>query len=130
MPSTSSLQTIPTGTKVLVVDDHADTVDFLARLLRKAGCAVTTATGLRDAEARLDAEKFDVIVSDLGLADGSGIDLMRQSRQRHAIKGIALSGSDSPEERRQCEEAGFCEHIAKPVDMPKLLQAIQRTLNS
>ena len=129
MSLTSPPQAIPAGTKVLVVDDHADTVDILARLLKKAGCAVTTASGLRDAQAHLNAGTFDVIVSDLGLPDGNGIDLMRQARQHHAIKGIALSGSDSPEERRKCEEAGFCEHLVKPVDMPKLLQAIQRTLN-
>lgn len=113
---------------MLVVDDHADTVFFLARLLQKAGCHVTTATGVRDAEALLDAQKFDLIISDLGLADGHGTDLMRQARARHATKGIALSGFDSPDQRKQTEDAGFSEHLIKPVDVNKLLQAMHRTL--
>ena len=129
MSSFSNLHSIPPGTKVLVVDDHPDTVMFLSRLLQKAGCTVTTATGMRDAEAFLIAHPFDLLISDLGLADGNGIDLMRAARQRHAVKGIAISGSDSADERRRCHEAGFSEHLAKPIDMGKLLQAMQRTLN-
>lgn len=130
MSSTLSPQSIPKGTRVLVVDDHDDTVHFLSKLLQKAGCHVTTATGVRDAQAHLKAHTFDLIISDLGLADGSGTDVMRQARTLQATKGIALSGFDSADQRKQSEEAGFCEHLAKPVDVNKLLQAMQRALGA
>ena len=123
------LSAFPVGTKVLVVDDHSDTVMLLSKLLQKAGCDVTTATRFADAMNLMGRRKFDLLISDIGLTDGNGIDLMRRARQHQPIKGIALSGFDSPDERQQCEEAGFSEQLVKPVDMPKLLQAIQRTLN-
>lgn len=129
MSSSSDPQSVPGGTKVLVVDDHSDTVVFLSRLLQKAGCEVTSATGLREALTLLANERFDLLISDLGLADGNGNDLMRQAQQHQQIKGIALSGFDSADARRECEQAGFSEHVVKPVDMPKLLQAMQRVLH-
>src|SRR5687768_15868379 len=113
MSSTPSPQSIPAGTRVLVVDDHDDTVHFLSKLLQKAGCHVTTATGVRDAQAHVTAHKFELIMRDLGRADGSGRDLMRQARARQAREGSAASGFDSADQRKESEEAGFCEHLAE-----------------
>ena len=78
----------------------------------------------------LAAEQFDVLVSDLGLPDGTGYDLMKQIRHRPEIKGIALSGYGMEEDVRQSSEAGFAEHLVKPVDLAKLRGAIDRALDA
>jgi CheY-like chemotaxis protein len=63
---------------------------------------------------------FDLVVSDLGLPDGSGIDLMRELSARHGLRGIALSGYGMEEDVRQSLEAGFERHLTKPVSLPQL----------
>ncbi len=110
------------------MDDHADTLLFLAKLLQKLGGDVKTAGSVADAVRCLDRERFDLLISDLGLPDGTGYDLMTQARQRQPLKGIALSGFDSSDEVRRGQQAGFCEHLVKPVDMKKLVTAIGRTM--
>ena len=66
------------------------------------------------------------MLSDLGLPDGSGHDLMRTLRERHGLRGIALSGYGMEEDLRRSKEAGFLEHLTKPVDLPTLEAALQR----
>jgi CheY-like chemotaxis protein len=67
---------------------------------------------------------------DLGLPDGTGYELMKQLRDRHGMKGIALSGYGMKEDRRRSREAGFLDHVVKPVDFSQLLTAIQRIIES
>lgn len=67
-----------------------------------------------------------MFISDLGLPDGSGYDLMRQVRQRHPLKGIALSGYGMEENIAKSREAGFAAHLTKPVDFQRLVAAIQQ----
>jgi CheY-like chemotaxis protein len=74
------------------------------------------------------ARRFDVVVSDLGLPDGTGYELMRQLRDGHSIPGIALSGYGMEEDVQKCYEAGFVEHLVKPVQVAKLLRALDRVL--
>jgi CheY-like chemotaxis protein len=75
------------------------------------------------------AERFDVVVSDLGLPDGTGYDLMRQLRDRHGIKGIALSGYGMDQDQRRSREAGFLDHVIKPVDVSQLEAVIRRIVS-
>jgi DNA-binding response OmpR family regulator len=82
------------------------------------------------AEARSLAESrgFDLLISDLGLPDGSGIDLMRQLKASHGMRGIVLSGYGMEEDVQRSLEAGFSEHLTKPVNFDHLKAAIARAV--
>jgi PAS domain S-box-containing protein len=112
--------------RILVVEDHADTATVLARLLARCGHTVTTVSNAAAALELAAKEKFDVLVSDIGLPDATGYDLMRQIAARFPIKGIAMSGYGMDEDLRKSREAGFSDHIVKPVNLAQLEQAIHR----
>lgn len=115
--------------RLLVVEDHADTARTLGRLLHAAGFDVRTAGDAATALELADLESFDVVVSDLGLPDSTGYDLMRRLRERHAVRGVAMSGYGTEEDIRKSREAGFSEHLIKPVALPQLKEAIRRAAN-
>jgi CheY-like chemotaxis protein len=116
--------------RVLLVEDHPDTREVLARLLGDSNCAVE-ATGSVEGALQLAATApFDVVVSDLGLPDGTGYELMKQLRDRYGIKGIALSGYGMEADQRHSREVGFLDHVIKPVNVSELLVVIQRVVNS
>ena len=112
--------------RVLVVEDHADTAAVLGRLLSAYGHTVRTAGSAAAALQLAATEPFDVLVSDIGLPDATGYDLMREIAGRFAIKGIAMSGYGMDEDLRKSREAGFSDHIIKPIDVARLEQAIRR----
>jgi PAS domain S-box-containing protein len=116
--------------RVLLVEDHPDTREVLARLLDAANYAVRTASSVEAALQLAAAERFDVVVSDLGLPDGTGYDLMKQLRDRHGIKGIALSGYGMDQDQRRSREVGFLDHVVKPVNVSQLVAVIQRIVSS
>src|SRR6185295_11609705 len=97
--------------KILLVEDHADTAMLLARLLQKAKHSVKTALNLTSAEEIAGKEPFDLVISDLRLPDGSGLDLMRSLKERYQLKGIAMTGYGMEEDIQLCKEAGFVEHL-------------------
>ena len=66
------------------------------------------------------AERFDAVISDLGLPDGSGLDLMREIQRQRPVPAIALSGYGMEDDLRQTKEAGFCAHLVKPVNLDQL----------
>jgi CheY-like chemotaxis protein len=111
--------------RVLLVEDDAATVETTAGVLRGRGHVVRTATSLsRALEAA--SEEFDVVVSDLDLGDGSGLELMRRVRSRGDTPGIAVSGYATEDDVRQGREAGFAVHLAKPITSAMLESAIQQ----
>ena len=118
--------------RILLVEDHADTAEALADLLRLIGHEVrvagSVASGLAAAAVEMEsaAGGFDLVVSDLGLPDGSGQDLMRELVRRYGWKGIALSGYGMEEDVRRSREAGFARHLTKPVDLEALRAAIRQ----
>ncbi|HEX8201732.1 MAG TPA: PAS domain S-box protein, partial [Isosphaeraceae bacterium] len=112
--------------RVLLVEDNVDTAQVMARLLAKEGHRVMTAHDLASALAAAEAADFDLLISDLGLPDGSGLDLMRQLRARSALRGIALSGYGMEEDLRQSREAGFEAHLTKPIDVAALGAVVRR----
>ena len=116
--------------RVLLVEDHPDTREVLAKLLDTANYAVKTASSVAAALQLAAAERFDVVVSDLGLPDGTGYDLMKQLRDRHGIKGIALSGYGMDQDQRRSKEVGFLDHVVKPVNVSQLVAVIQRIVSS
>jgi len=114
--------------RLLVVEDHADTVRTLGLLLRRAGFVVTTAQDIATALRLAEAQTFDLLVSDVGLPDGTGFDLMREISKRHAMPGIAMSGYGLEEDVSRSFDAGFSEHLVKPVRVTQLEQAVRRVM--
>lgn len=110
---------------ILLVEDHSDTARVMARLLMQFGYDVQIAQNLATARAAAQSRTFDVVISDLGLPDGSGNDLMQELRDMYQIKGIALTGWGMEEDIRRSKEAGFSRHITKPVDFQSLQAAIR-----
>jgi CheY-like chemotaxis protein len=118
----------PQQLRLLVVEDHADTARTLGMLLRRAGFVVTTAADVAGALRTAGQHPFDVIISDVGLPDGTGYDLMKQIALRHGMPGIAMSGYGLEEDVAKSLEAGFSEHLVKPVRVSQLEQAVRRVV--
>jgi PAS domain S-box-containing protein len=110
----------PTMLRLLVVEDHEATRTVLNRLLTRQGHEVTAVGSVRDALTAFDAAEFDGVISDLGLPDGSGLDLMREIQSRRNVAGIALTGYGMEDDVRQTKEAGFFAHLVKPVNFDEL----------
>ena len=112
---------------VLLVEDNADTAGVMLLLLESSGYVVSTADSVASALKAAADQPPDVLVSDIGLPDGSGLDLMRQLRHRQpSIRGVALSGFGMEEDIRRSLAAGFATHVTKPVDIDTLEAAIRR----
>jgi CheY-like chemotaxis protein len=118
--------TVATGPRcrVLLVEDRADTRLMLNALLGGFGCEVTVAGSGREALARADRQSFDLLLSDIGLPDGSGLDVMRHMQVRQKIRGIALSGFGQDDDLRRSREAWFERHLTKPVNLKTLRDII------
>ncbi len=114
--------------RILLVEDHVDTARATGRLLERFGYKVAWADCVAAALRRAEAEPFDLVVSDLGLPDGDGHELMQQLRRRHGLSGIALSGFGMEGDVLRGREAGFLEHLVKPVDVATLDQTIRRVI--
>ena len=114
--------------RVLLVEDHPDTSRAMASLLTRSGYEVKSAHSVASALQLAAAEPFDIVVSDIGLPDATGYELMEQIRDRFGIRGIALSGYGMEEDMRKSREAGFVEHVIKPVNVVQLQAVIERVL--
>jgi PAS domain S-box-containing protein len=111
--------------RLLLVEDDPLASRVMAQLLRRVGHQVTTATTVQGALA-VPPEDYDLVVSDIGLPDGSGHDVMRQIRPRRDVPGIALTGYGSEADVRRGQEAGFVAHLVKPIDFAKLDAVIRQ----
>ncbi len=113
--------------RVLLVEDHADTAAALAWLLSRSGCQVRIAGTAAEAVATASRERFDAVICDLGLPDGNGHDVMTEIRRVQRIPGIALTGS-SDELGERGRAAGFVDRLVKPVAFANLRNALGRVL--
>jgi DNA-binding response OmpR family regulator len=111
------------------VEDNKDTLRHIALVLEARGHAVTTAERLSDALAAAAGRDLDLVISDIELPDGTGLDLMRRLVGR-GVPGVAMSGYGSEEDLRASREAGFSEHLTKPVDVAALEAAIRRVTSA
>ena len=116
----------PAGLKILLVEDHQSTLAMLCKLVEAMGHRVTPASSVASALRAMESDSFDLLISDLGLPDGVGYDLMQQARAKYDLRGIALSGYGMDSDVQRSLEAGFLEHITKPIDMDTLRAAIAR----
>jgi PAS domain S-box-containing protein len=120
----------PVRPRLLLVEDHEHSGRVLSRLLSGMGYEVQWATGRAAALAAAAERPFDLIVSDLGLPDGSGHTLMRELRDRHGLRGIALSGYGMEDDVARGRSNGFVEHLVKPVSAEKLDAVIRHLLGT
>jgi len=109
--------------RVLVVEDHADTLVLMGRLLsavRADGVPVATCAAAREAARTLG--RFEVVIADVTLPDGDGVALLAELKARYGCRTVAMSGYDAPEGELQ---AGVDLWISKPVNLTELRQAVQ-----
>lgn len=110
---------------ILVVEDHADSLALLARLLTRIGYAVTPVSTIAEAKTAARKTTFDLAIVDVGLPDGDGCDLMRDLRAAYGQKGLAMTGFGMPDELERYQKANFDGHIIKPFDWPTLLRLVR-----
>ena len=112
--------------QLLFVEDHEDTARVLGRILKNAGFDVSHAGTVAAARTLAAGRHFDLVISDLGLPDGSGLELMKALRDAQGLTGIALSGFGTEEDVAASLAAGFAAHLTKPVDWDRLRNEIER----
>lgn len=113
--------------RLLVVEDHLDTAVTLCRLLTRRGYSVEAADSCQMALRKADDKKFDVLVTDIGLPDGTGTELFTGLKARPGFEnllGIALSGYGTEEDLARSMKAGFADHLTKPVDFAALHRSL------
>jgi len=116
---------VPMLRRVLVVDDHRDTCTGMKMMLERRGYEITVAHSAEQAVEKTHEQDFDLLISDIGLPDRSGYDLMRELRDSKGLLGIALSGFGTEHDVNEARAAGFSEHLTKPINFERLEQAIQ-----
>ncbi len=137
--SPTGTEALPTGSappadgvagrpRVLLIEDHVETARATVRLLERTGYMVAWADGVAAALRLAESQPFDVVVSDLGLPDGDGYEVMQQLKERYGLPGIALSGFGMEGDVLRGREAGFLEHLVKPVDVATLDRTIRRVM--
>ncbi|MDQ6808841.1 MAG: ATP-binding protein [Verrucomicrobiota bacterium] len=114
--------------RLLVVDDHVDTCIGMKMMLQRRGYEVTTAHSADEAIARAGETDFDLLVSDIGLPDRSGYELMEELRTTKGLRGVALSGFGMDSDIERARAAGFSRHLTKPINFELLESAIQTLL--
>lgn len=106
---------------ILVVEDHDDTRSVLTKLLHHCGYDVVATSNVSDAILLLENLRFDALLSDIGLPDGNGFDLLAEAKKRQPLqKAVALTAWSAPEDRERGERAGFDHYLTKPLDFHKL----------
>ena len=106
--------------RILLVEDHDDTRRTLSRLLTHFGHEISVADCKQSAKEIVEAKEFDVVLSDIGLPDGSGYDVITHAKQKQPVKGVALTGFGMDEDIKRSKAAGFDFHLTKPVDFAEL----------
>jgi CheY-like chemotaxis protein len=121
--------TVANHRRVLLVDDHHDTCLGMKRMLERRGYQITIAHSAEQAVEKVRTEEFDLLISDIGLPDRSGYDLIREVRLNKPLPAIALSGFGTEQDVNQAREAGFAEHLTKPINFERLEKTIQSLLS-
>jgi CheY-like chemotaxis protein len=113
--------------RILLVDDHRDTLKVMQRLLEACGHHVEVAMSVADAARAARETVFDLLISDIGLPDGTGLDVIQAVRVTNpGLPGIALTGYGMEQDHRSSIAAGFAAHLTKPVDLGCLENTIRQ----
>ena len=121
------------GASVLVVDDHEDSRDLVAMVLAAAGALVSQASSAAEALTELESKQFALLVSDIGMPESDGYELLRRIRRApatssHDLPAIALTAFCTANDRRLALSAGFQEHMGKPFEPHALIEAAERLI--
>ena len=116
--------------RLLLVDDHADTCTGMKLMLERRGYDITVAHSAGQAVEKTREQDFDLLISDIGLPDRSGYELMSELRDSKGMRGIALSGFGMDADVDKARNAGFAEHLTKPINFDRLDEAIRHLLGS
>jgi len=111
--------------RILLVEDHVDTQHVMSRLLQSFKHDVKSASSVKSALALASAHPFDLVITDIGLPDGSGGVLMAQLRQMYNLRGIAVTGFGAEE---MDMDFGFGARLIKPITLEQLERAIRTTV--
>jgi len=111
--------------RILIVEDDSDTAECFSKLLTMSGYYVRVAEGFRAALSLADGESFDLLMCDIGLPDGSGLELMKALWSMYNMRGIAVSGLGDRETVEACRKAGFSAHILKPTTFEHINNVIR-----
>jgi DNA-binding response OmpR family regulator len=106
--------------RIFVVENHADTLQFLRRYLEKQGHTVMTATTKSEALEAADGCACDVLISDVGLSDGDGWEVLQEARFSHPVFAISMSGNGMSNDAEKSASAGFRCHMRKPFELEQL----------
>jgi PAS domain S-box-containing protein len=132
-PSASIGQSAPSelataGLRILLVEDHEDTRLIFKMILAQKGHFVETAASGGEALTLASQQPFDLVISDLGLPDFSGIELMKILRKRYSLRGVAVSGYGMDEDIQRSKAAGFDYHVTKPADPAKIQRLLAEVM--
>ena len=114
--------------RILLVEDHLDTQRLMSRVLQSFKHEVRAADSVQTALALASVHSFDLVISDLGLPDGTGMDFIEKVRKTRKIPAIALTGFGMQQDVERAQQAGFDAHLTKPVNLQKLEAAIWKLL--
>jgi CheY-like chemotaxis protein len=106
--------------RILVVEDHSETLEALSRLLSHFGHEISVADGAQNALNIMNSNEFDVVLCDIALPDGSGYDVIAEAKRKRPVKAVAISGFAATEDIERGKKAGFDFYLAKPVDFHEL----------
>jgi CheY-like chemotaxis protein len=114
------------GPRILLVEDHQDTANAFARMLRKDRYDVSIAGSAAEARELCQHAKFDLLICDISLPDGNGSEILKAARQCHPnTAGIIVSGHDEHAQLQQARDAGFAKIFLKPLDYASLREALR-----
>jgi len=121
------------GLRVLVVDDEADTRNFLSFMFEDYGAVATAVASVDEAFAVLEQAKPDILIRDIGMSEQDGYTLIGKLRSLEPEKGgcipaIALTAYTREEDRLEALSAGFQQHLSKPIDPTKLIAVVASLL--
>ena len=106
--------------RILVVEDHGDTLQALSNLLTHFGHEISVANDAQSAREIIRSREFDVVLADIALPDGSGYELVAEAKRKRPVTAVALTGFGAPDDIERGKEAGFDFHLTKPVDFHEL----------
>src|SRR5579863_2372489 len=128
--STSAAPAAPRGAAILIAEDHVDTAEVMTRLLCNLGHQAESCGTLAEALVRIRQRHFDLIITDVGLPDGTGIELLHHIREQSSIPAIAMTGYATETYKTEYEKAGFNGYLTKPVSFDRLDAMISQLLQA
>jgi two-component system CheB/CheR fusion protein len=116
--------------RIFIVENHPDTLEGLSMYLRGLGHSIQAAHSMREALAALRTTEIDVLLSDIGLPDGDGWELLKQANLPKSVYAIAMSGFGMGNDHKKSRAAGYKRHLVKPFDPLELDQALDEAIET